>query len=588
MALRGRELRGLGERAAREHELGAAARQQRVAPEPPQLLLEPRLAQQRLHRAECTADDSPICRYCDAAEETQEHIMWYCSCWAPQRRPLEILISAPQWDSLPPHTRHCGLFEEDPTLLELQAELANDPMPQPVPRPAPDTGDDEWHSYLDPDGSYWVYAATDGACTNQAHPLLARAGFGVYYYNGHRLNHCAKVHGLSQTAQRAETLALVHLVSTAERPVHIFIDNQAVHDTFARLLQGDQPPTKGEQADLWTRVHRAVHFRLDMFRVEKVASHLGEEGINQGRITVMAEHLNNEADKLATAAAALHNIPDHTKAAAKQRLRQAVTFHAVAVNIFDKRASTRPLPHRRAGYTDAELRRLDPHPSEPRSAPLQLGAPQLPLSDAEAALLLQGNPADADHGLNASEDYDPLGLGGALDNDLSEVGQALDPALGIGADGLEGVEQDGSLSHPFDDYDPFDLGGSLDNPPDPPAAPAAERPTGTPPPSWPTPHPSAQVAISPDPTAAQAALGVAPDPQGSPSQPYDDYDPFGLGGSLDNPSVPPVAQATAEPLGTAAPPNLTPGPSAQAAIGAPPPGRPSGPARGPRPAGQSD
>ena len=52
--------------------------------------------QQRLHRAQCTADDSLICRYCDEAEETQEHIIWYCPCWAPQRRPLEILISGPQ------------------------------------------------------------------------------------------------------------------------------------------------------------------------------------------------------------------------------------------------------------------------------------------------------------------------------------------------------------------------------------------------------------------------------------------------------------------------------------------------------------
>ena len=177
--------------------------------------------------------------------------MWFCPCWAPRRRPLEILISGPQWDRLPPHTRHCGLFDEDPDVLNLQADLANDPMPQPVPRPAPDIGEDEWHSYLDPDGSRWVYAGTDGACTNQAHPLLARAGFGVFYHTGHRLNHSARIHGLSQTAQRAETLALVHLVSMAECPVHIFIDSQAVHDTFALLLLGGKAPVKGEQADLW-------------------------------------------------------------------------------------------------------------------------------------------------------------------------------------------------------------------------------------------------------------------------------------------------------------------------------------------------
>ena len=51
--------------------------------------------QQRLHRAKCTADESPICRYCDQAEETQEHIVWFCPCWAPYGDPLKSSFQDP-------------------------------------------------------------------------------------------------------------------------------------------------------------------------------------------------------------------------------------------------------------------------------------------------------------------------------------------------------------------------------------------------------------------------------------------------------------------------------------------------------------
>ena len=66
---------------------------------------------------------------------------------------------------------------------------------------------------------------TDGACSRQDRQLLARAVFGVLYGRGRQLNRAPRVHGLSQTAQRAETLALLHLVATAERPVHSFVGN---------------------------------------------------------------------------------------------------------------------------------------------------------------------------------------------------------------------------------------------------------------------------------------------------------------------------------------------------------------------------
>ena len=93
--------------------------------------------QQRRSRSNTSADPSPLCRYCDEEEETQEHTIRDCKCWARERTPLTLLISDEQWSQLPPHTRHCGLFDEDPALLDLQADLARDVLPQPIPRPPP-------------------------------------------------------------------------------------------------------------------------------------------------------------------------------------------------------------------------------------------------------------------------------------------------------------------------------------------------------------------------------------------------------------------------------------------------------------------
>ena len=44
--------------------------------------------QQRRSRSDTSGDPSPLCRYCDREEETQEHTVWRCPCWAPQRTAL--------------------------------------------------------------------------------------------------------------------------------------------------------------------------------------------------------------------------------------------------------------------------------------------------------------------------------------------------------------------------------------------------------------------------------------------------------------------------------------------------------------------
>ena len=160
------------------------------------------------------------------------------------------MISEDAGNRPPPPARHCGLLE-DPRLLDLLVGLSRDPLPRPMPRLAPaGEDDDHFEEYTDPaTGRARVYAATDGACSNQAHVLLARAGFGFCYGPGHRLNYSARVRGLAQSAQRAETLALLHPIATADRPAHVYVDNQAVVDGIEALLAGAPPLVKGAQAD---------------------------------------------------------------------------------------------------------------------------------------------------------------------------------------------------------------------------------------------------------------------------------------------------------------------------------------------------
>ena len=56
--------------------------------------------QQRRSRSSTSGDPSPLCRYCDQEEETQEHTVWSCPCWAHERRPLTTMI-APRYLACP-------------------------------------------------------------------------------------------------------------------------------------------------------------------------------------------------------------------------------------------------------------------------------------------------------------------------------------------------------------------------------------------------------------------------------------------------------------------------------------------------------
>jgi hypothetical protein len=166
--------------------------------------------QQRMSRAGLAADPSPLCVYCNGLEEeTQEHILLHCPCWAKHRKQLHELTSQEERAAWPPATRHCAIILQDSALTDAKVADAAAIEPPLFIAPTADSDSTAETNIIDDQGSTWLLAATDGACTDQAHELLARAGYGVYFGQGHSQNYESRLYGSCQNAQRAETAALL-------------------------------------------------------------------------------------------------------------------------------------------------------------------------------------------------------------------------------------------------------------------------------------------------------------------------------------------------------------------------------------------
>ena len=107
---------------------------------------------------------------------------------------------------------------------------------------------------------------------------------------------------------------------------------------------------------------------------------------------------------MATAGAAGHAVPPAVRGEALKRLKLAATLHFTAVVIFERRAGTRPLPHREGGSAEAQLQNQEPlHARRGRE-------PRLPnLLEEHGDTLDEPPPSDDE------EDEDPFQLGFSLD-----------------------------------------------------------------------------------------------------------------------------------------------------------------------------
>ena len=117
-------------------------------------------------------------------------------------------------------------------------DAAEEPREFKDPPPITDIDRDaeHWMCLL---GVWWIMIGIDGACADQAHDLLARAGYGVFVGVGHSQIFSERLFGPIQNAQRAETAALLHVVRIAWTHTFLIIDNKPVVDLFQRILDGE-------------------------------------------------------------------------------------------------------------------------------------------------------------------------------------------------------------------------------------------------------------------------------------------------------------------------------------------------------------
>ena len=107
---------------------------------------------------------------------------------------------------------------------------------------------------------------TDGACHNQADPLLRRAGIGAWLGQDHHANVSVPVRGPEQSNQIAELWAVVIVLHWAWAPTHIVTDSKWVMDGVLKLqAQPDTSVIKWEHHALWALVGGALRARHHHF-----------------------------------------------------------------------------------------------------------------------------------------------------------------------------------------------------------------------------------------------------------------------------------------------------------------------------------
>ena len=165
------------------------------------------------------------------------------------------------------------------------------------------------------EGSLIVW--TDGACTDQQHPTLRRAGYGVWFADNHPWNISAKLRTFTQTSPRAEARAILNAIERARGPILIVSDNEAAVNYFNDLVYNvkQQIPVNSRaianasNGDIWSRIYNAItllrHFNVN---AKWVKGHTKLKDV-ENNIISMQDHLGNcKADGLATTGASAHAI----------------------------------------------------------------------------------------------------------------------------------------------------------------------------------------------------------------------------------------------------------------------------------------
>ena len=213
---------------------------------------------------------------------------------------------------------------------------------------------------MEHEGLSYVVAGTDGSCYHSDHPLLARAGAGVYFGPAHRANRATGVPGGPQSAQRGEVFGLLVALNIAWSNLVIVTDSAYVMGSFRELLKNGGKVTRsikvGSHADLWDQISSVVCESGFRFLVFWTPGHVEYSEVASGLALPVFAFLNFGADSEAKKGSAMH-LPSETLLS-KTRGRRAAAVQAQALLTTHRclKQLCPPCTGRDEGFSETDIR----------------------------------------------------------------------------------------------------------------------------------------------------------------------------------------------------------------------------------------
>ena len=269
------------------------------------------------------------CVFCGCRQpETLEHILWECAWWQDHR----VLLQQPEGPPGPPCSALCGLARHEQRLMDARVRMSSLPE-RPVVEHIPSVVSQARES-RDEHGRIIVF--TDGACRRNSNEQLRRAGSGAYWGEQHPANFSVPLAGWSQTNQRAELYAVLRVLLTDARPVHIYSDSQYVLNGIARHHIWRGRGWKGDNSDLWERLSNVLTVRGQTLSFSKVKAHCTWTDVERGAISMFCKIGNAKADMLAVEASLEHDFHPAIVSAAAKTQEHTVALHKEMVAILEE------------------------------------------------------------------------------------------------------------------------------------------------------------------------------------------------------------------------------------------------------------
>ena len=290
--------------------------------------------QKRLHDASLVP--SPTCPFCGLCDESLRHCFWECPRWDSIRMnfTLPCIDVRALW---PACTTDCGTFIEDSSVIDLAAQLQQEECAAKNIVEYFSCRECRSRVTASHDVNEQQTLWTDGAASNNQDDRFRRAGFGIYYDDGHNLNLSALLPGLQQTNQRAELLAVVVACLRDPRPLDIRSDSEYVCEGFSRWMFWADSGWAGDHADLWNLLANELRARTSAVHVSWVKGHAKRIDILRGRTTEEDKRGNDGADGLAVDGANLHPVSPEVLDSARHRKTCAVQVQRMMVTVLQAR-----------------------------------------------------------------------------------------------------------------------------------------------------------------------------------------------------------------------------------------------------------